>query len=78
MTSCDADTARCSLSLSSLLQVDSLKLVGSLSLILGAVTDMFTAASLCYFLRGLRTGYKKSVSYSPTSMRSADSKIFKG
>ncbi|KAI0339015.1 hypothetical protein BDW22DRAFT_1362361 [Trametopsis cervina] len=47
------------LRLTSLLQVDQLKLVGSLSLILGVVTDVVTAAALCWFLRNLKTGYKK-------------------
>lgn len=47
------------LRLTSLLQVEQLKLVGSLSLILGVVTDVVTAAALCWFLRNLKTGYKK-------------------
>ncbi|KAI0087891.1 hypothetical protein BDY19DRAFT_953691 [Irpex rosettiformis] len=47
------------LQLSSLLLVNQLKVVGSLSLILGVVTDFITAAALCWFLRNLRTGYKK-------------------
>ena len=51
------------LALTSLIDVNSLKLVGTLSLVLGVVTDVFTAASLCFFLRNLRTGYKKSVSH---------------
>lgn len=47
------------LNLSSLLQIDSLKIIGSLSLALGVATDVITAASLCWFLQGLRTGYSK-------------------
>ncbi|KAI0771406.1 hypothetical protein BC629DRAFT_1641490, partial [Irpex lacteus] len=52
-------TAKGDLQLSSLLLVHQLKVVGSLSLILGVTTDCFTAAALCWFLRSLRTGYKK-------------------
>ncbi|KAI0642393.1 hypothetical protein C8Q79DRAFT_1013672 [Trametes meyenii] len=43
----------------SLAQVGSLKLVGSLALGLGMATDVITAAALCYFLRGLKTGYNR-------------------
>jgi len=43
----------------SLLEVDKLKVIGSLSLGLGVATDMVTAAALCFFLRNLRTGYTK-------------------
>ncbi|EMD40024.1 hypothetical protein CERSUDRAFT_81328 [Gelatoporia subvermispora B] len=42
-----------------LAHVDDLKLVGSLSLALGVATDIVTAAALCFFLRGLRTGYSQ-------------------
>ncbi|EKM51787.1 uncharacterized protein PHACADRAFT_262128 [Phanerochaete carnosa HHB-10118-sp] len=47
------------LKIASLLEIDSLKVVGSLSLGLGMATDIVTAASLCWFLQGLRTGYSK-------------------
>ncbi|KAI0696019.1 hypothetical protein BC835DRAFT_1414558 [Cytidiella melzeri] len=47
------------LELSSLLLVHQLKLVGSLSLILGVATDVVTASALCWFLRNLKTGYKQ-------------------
>ncbi|KAJ3478214.1 hypothetical protein NLI96_g9915 [Meripilus lineatus] len=43
----------------SLTQVDELKLIGTLSLGLGVATDVLTAGALCFFLRGLRTGYSK-------------------
>ncbi|KAL4251233.1 hypothetical protein ABKN59_006316 [Abortiporus biennis] len=43
----------------SLTAVATLKLTGSLSLGLGVATDVITAAALCFFLRGLRTGYSK-------------------
>ncbi|OBZ73986.1 hypothetical protein A0H81_05980 [Grifola frondosa] len=42
-----------------LTQVADLKVIGSLSLGLGVATDVVTAASLCYFLRKLRTGYSR-------------------
>lgn len=47
------------LKLTTLVDIDELKIVGSLSLILGVATDVFTSAALCFFLRGLRTGYSK-------------------
>ena len=50
-----------SLNLTSLLQIDDLKIIGSTSLALGVATDIVTAASLCWFLQGLRTGYSKCV-----------------
>ncbi|KAL7280594.1 hypothetical protein ACG7TL_005529 [Trametes sanguinea] len=43
----------------SLATVGSLKLVGSIALGLGMATDVITAAALCYFLRGLKTGYHR-------------------
>ncbi|TCD70863.1 hypothetical protein EIP91_001171 [Steccherinum ochraceum] len=43
----------------SLTEVDTLKVIGSLSLGLGVATDICTAAALCFFLRNLRTGYSK-------------------
>ncbi|KAI0761808.1 hypothetical protein BD413DRAFT_616797 [Trametes elegans] len=43
----------------SIAQVGDLKLVGSLALGLGVATDVVTAAALCWFLRGLKTGYKR-------------------
>ena len=49
------------LQLTSLLFVVQLKVTGSLSLSLGLATDVVTAAALCWFLRGLRTGYSKCV-----------------
>ena len=48
-----------SLQMTTLLDIDSLKVIGSLSLGLGVATDIITAASLCWFLQGLRTGYSK-------------------
>ena len=47
------------LKLTTLVDIDELKIVGSVSLILGVATDVFTSAALCFFLRGLRTGYSK-------------------
>jgi len=37
-----------------------LKRIGTISLAIGAATDVITALSLCYFLRKLRTGQKQS------------------
>jgi len=37
-----------------------LRTIGTTSLAVGAATDIFTAFSLCYFLRKLRTGQKQS------------------
>ncbi|KAI9062679.1 hypothetical protein FKP32DRAFT_1612437 [Trametes sanguinea] len=45
--------------ISSLATVGQLKLAGSIALGLGMATDVITAASLCYFLRGLKTGYSR-------------------
>ncbi|PCH40184.1 hypothetical protein WOLCODRAFT_136713 [Wolfiporia cocos MD-104 SS10] len=45
--------------IASLLTLADIKVVGSISLALGVVTDMVTAGALCYFLRNLRTGYSK-------------------
>ena len=33
--------------------------VGTVALGLGMATDLITSASLCWFLRNLKTGYKK-------------------
>ncbi|OJT07146.1 hypothetical protein TRAPUB_1998, partial [Trametes pubescens] len=43
----------------SIARVGDLKLVGSIAIGLGMATDVITAASLCFFLRGLKTGYHK-------------------
>ncbi|KAI0369770.1 hypothetical protein BV20DRAFT_945400 [Pilatotrama ljubarskyi] len=43
----------------SIARVGELKLVGSIALGLGMATDVVTAAALCYFLRGLKTGYRR-------------------
>ncbi|KAI0326968.1 hypothetical protein GY45DRAFT_1373519 [Cubamyces sp. BRFM 1775] len=43
----------------SIARVGELKLVGSIALGLGMATDVITAAALCYFLRGLKTGYQR-------------------
>ncbi|KAI0630761.1 hypothetical protein C8Q77DRAFT_225359 [Trametes polyzona] len=45
--------------ITSIVRVGDLKLVGSIALGLGMATDVITAAALCYFLRGLKTGYSK-------------------
>jgi len=45
------------------LQVDQagqIRYIGSVALSLGMVTDVFTAASLSYFLHKMRTGFKRS------------------
>ncbi|KAL0069442.1 hypothetical protein AAF712_003467, partial [Marasmius tenuissimus] len=47
------------LRLKELRRADELKLVASLSLGSGALTDVITAATLCYYLRKLKTGYKE-------------------
>ena len=49
--------------LESLRDIGNVKLIGTLSLGLGMATDVVIAASLCYFLGGLRTGHRKWVSY---------------
>ncbi|KAH9009700.1 hypothetical protein EDB85DRAFT_2162418 [Lactarius pseudohatsudake] len=41
-------------------QADQIKTIGSAALSLGMVTDVFTAASLSYFLHKMRTGFKRS------------------
>jgi hypothetical protein len=41
-------------------QADQIKSIGSVALSLGVVTDVFTAASLSYFLHKMRTGFKRS------------------
>jgi len=41
-------------------QADQIKTIGSAALSLGVVTDVFTAASLSYFLHQMRTGLKRS------------------
>jgi len=41
-------------------QADQIKALGTTALSLGVITDMFTAASLSFFLHKMRTGYKKS------------------
>ncbi|PPQ64158.1 hypothetical protein CVT24_008793 [Panaeolus cyanescens] len=46
--------------LNKLVLASQLRLVASLSLGTGLVTDFAIAAALCYFLRRLRTGYRKS------------------
>ncbi|EIW58318.1 uncharacterized protein TRAVEDRAFT_28976 [Trametes versicolor FP-101664 SS1] len=43
----------------SIARVGDLKLVGSIAIGLGMATDVITAASLCFFLRGLKTGYQR-------------------
>ncbi|KAH8104756.1 hypothetical protein BXZ70DRAFT_1005263 [Cristinia sonorae] len=43
----------------SLTEVEKLQVVASVALGLGVATDILTSASLCYFLRNLRTGYTK-------------------
>ncbi|KAF9078604.1 hypothetical protein BDP27DRAFT_1309858 [Rhodocollybia butyracea] len=52
-------------SVSSVIQ---LKTIGTASLALGASSDILTAASLCYFLRRLRTGQAQSDSIANTLM----------
>ncbi|KAH9849858.1 hypothetical protein C2E23DRAFT_340909 [Lenzites betulinus] len=42
---------------STLTRISELKLVGSIAIGLGMATDVITAAALCHFLRGLKTGY---------------------
>jgi len=46
--------------LTSLLDVSHLRLVASLALSAGPMTDILIAAALCYFLRKLRTGHRKA------------------
>ncbi|KDR82515.1 hypothetical protein GALMADRAFT_237851 [Galerina marginata CBS 339.88] len=46
--------------LKTLLEVHQLRLVASLALGAGLLTDFLIAAALCFFLRRLRTGYHKS------------------
>jgi hypothetical protein len=41
-------------------QAGQIKSIGSVALSLGVVTDVFTAASLSYFLHKMRTGFKRS------------------
>jgi hypothetical protein len=41
-------------------QAGQIKSIGSVALSLGLVTDVFTAASLSYFLHKMRTGFKRS------------------
>jgi len=41
-------------------QADQIKTLASTALSLGVATDIFTAASLSYFLHRMRTGYKRS------------------
>lgn len=41
-------------------QAAQIKSIGSVALSLGVATDIFTAASLSYFLHKMRTGYKRS------------------
>jgi len=41
-------------------QADQISTLGTTALSIGAATDLFTAASLSYFLHKMRTGYKKS------------------
>jgi hypothetical protein len=41
-------------------QADQIKTIGSVALSLGVFTDVFTAASLSYFLHKMRTGFKRS------------------
>ncbi|KAA1474698.1 hypothetical protein DENSPDRAFT_343194 [Dentipellis sp. KUC8613] len=43
-----------------LIEASQLKVIGTTSLALGAATDIFTAASLSFFLHQMRTGYAKS------------------
>ncbi|KAI0667616.1 hypothetical protein C8Q78DRAFT_981628 [Trametes maxima] len=52
--------------LTSLANIGSMKVIGSLSLGLGMATDVVIAVSLCFFLRNLRTGHRQddSVVYS--------------
>ncbi|KAF9046170.1 hypothetical protein BJ165DRAFT_1527303 [Panaeolus papilionaceus] len=49
-----------SFQLNKLVLASQLRLVASLALGTGLVTDFAIAAALCYFLRNLRTGYRKS------------------
>ncbi|KAI1796728.1 hypothetical protein LXA43DRAFT_571689 [Ganoderma leucocontextum] len=46
-------------SVPSLAEVGQLKFVGSIALGLGMATDVMTAAALCWFLRNLKTGFRK-------------------
>jgi len=46
--------------LSNLLDVHKLRLVASLALGAGLLTDFLIAAALCYYLRKMRTGYRKA------------------
>ncbi|EJF64309.1 hypothetical protein DICSQDRAFT_101178 [Dichomitus squalens LYAD-421 SS1] len=46
-------------SIPSLAEVGRLKFIGSIALGLGMATDVVTAAALCWFLRNLKTGYRK-------------------
>ncbi|KAI0731100.1 hypothetical protein C8Q76DRAFT_793198 [Earliella scabrosa] len=52
-------TVKASLDVTSLTQVGSLKVIGTVALGLGMATDVMTAAALCWFLRNLKTGYSK-------------------
>ncbi|KAI0712261.1 hypothetical protein C8Q76DRAFT_845525 [Earliella scabrosa] len=45
--------------LDSLANIEDMKVIGTLSLALGMATDFVIALALCYFLRRLRTGYRK-------------------
>ena len=47
--------------LDSLANIEDMKVIGTLSLALGMATDFVIALALCYFLRRLRTGYRKYV-----------------
>ncbi|RPD76685.1 hypothetical protein L226DRAFT_383286 [Lentinus tigrinus ALCF2SS1-7] len=52
-------TIRASIDIKSLAQVGELKTIGIIALGLGMATDVMTAASLCWFLRNLKTGFAK-------------------
>ncbi|KAL0961182.1 hypothetical protein HGRIS_006154 [Hohenbuehelia grisea] len=47
-------------SLSSIREVSQLRVLGTVSLAVGVVTDVLIAISLCYFLRSFRTGHRAS------------------
>jgi hypothetical protein len=48
------------IALTSILEVDSVKIYGTAALATGVATDAITASALCYFLHKLRTGHKTS------------------
>ncbi|KAF8726551.1 hypothetical protein AX14_007726 [Amanita brunnescens Koide BX004] len=48
------------IALTSILEVDTIKIYGTAALATGVATDAFTASALCYFLHKMRTGHKTS------------------